>query len=232
VRRFSLVLVALLAACPAVRAGEKKPVLAGLRRGHPRLLFTKEDQARIEKLAETDKLLAALINENRKHATWLLTQPTVEYKLRGPRLLTQSRRCLGKVLTLSMAYRLSRDKRFAARAAKEMLAAAAFKDWNPSHFLDVAEMTAALALGYDWLYEALSKEDRARIKKAIIDKGLKPGVTAYKKHWFPRRHNNWNQVCNGGLTLGALALADEEPKLAADILSLSLIHISEPTRPY
>jgi hypothetical protein len=37
-----------------------------------------------------------------------------------------------------------------------MLAAAAFSDWNPSHFLDVAEMTAALAIGYDWLYEEVS----------------------------------------------------------------------------
>ena len=31
-----------------------------------------------------------------------------------------------------------------------MLTAARFEDWNPSHFLDVAEMTFALAIGYDW----------------------------------------------------------------------------------
>ena len=30
-----------------------------------------------------------------------------------------------------------------------MLAIAQFADWNPSHFLDVAEMTMGMAIGYD-----------------------------------------------------------------------------------
>ena len=36
-----------------------------------------------------------------------------------------------------------------------MLDMSKFEDWNPSHFLDVAEMTAGLAIGYDWLYDEL-----------------------------------------------------------------------------
>ena len=32
-------------------------------------------------------------------------------------------------------------------------------------------------------------------------------------------HHNWSQVCNGGLTVGALAVADEEPELAEFIVS-------------
>ena len=44
---------------------------------------------------------------------------------------------------------LTGDRAFSSRAEQEMLAAAAFTDWNPSHFLDVGEMTTALALGYD-----------------------------------------------------------------------------------
>ena len=43
---------------------------------------------------------------------------------------------------------------------KELRAAAAFPDWNPSHFLDTAEMTHAFAIGYDWLYEGLGPEAR------------------------------------------------------------------------
>jgi len=35
------------------------------------------------------------------------------------------------------------------------LAAARFGDWNPKHFLDVAEMTFALAIWYDWLFDQL-----------------------------------------------------------------------------
>jgi hypothetical protein len=33
------------------------------------------------------------------------------------------------------------------------------------HFLDVAEMTMAVAIGYDWLYDDLSPASRAAIKK-------------------------------------------------------------------
>ncbi|MHC4916192.1 MAG: heparinase II/III domain-containing protein [Planctomycetota bacterium] len=194
-------------------------VLAGLKKEHPRLLFTKEDEARVRQLSAKDPLLRALVAENRAAAEWLLTVPLVERKLRGPRLLSQSRNCIRNVWTSAMAWRLHGDRRFLERAKKDMFAAAAFKDWNPSHFLDVAEMTAALAVGYDWLHADLTPGERARIRKAIVEKGLKPGMDAYRRHWFPKRENNWNQVCNGGLTIGALAVAEDEPKLAADIVS-------------
>ena len=106
------------------------------------------------------------------------------------------------------------DKRFADRARDEMLAAASFDDWNPPHFLDTAEMTAAMAIGYDWLFDALSPDDRATIRQAIIDKGLKPGLAAYQKgEWWTKVNHNWANVCAGGLALGALAIADEEPDL-------------------
>jgi hypothetical protein len=96
-----------------------------------------------------------------------------------------------------------------------MLAAAAFSDWNPSHFLDVAEMTAALAIGYDWLYDDLSKESRLSIRRAILEKGLQPSL---KNKGWARGTNNWNQVCNGGITLGALAIMEDQPQLAQQMI--------------
>jgi len=50
--------------------------------------------------------------------------------------------------------------------------------------------------------------------------GLKPAMEVYssKRGWCVGT-NNWNQVCNGGIGLGALAIADEEPKLAGEILA-------------
>lgn len=97
-----------------------------------------------------------------------------------------------------------------------MLAAAAFADWNPSHFLDVAEMTAALGIGYDWLYEELSEEDRRGIREAIVEKGLKPSLTVNS---WTRAVHNWNQVCNAGMAIGALAVAESEPELAARMVA-------------
>jgi hypothetical protein len=63
-------------------------------------------------------------------------------------------------------------------------------------------------------------EDRTTIRKAIVEKGLKPGLKDYAEgvRWTVRE-NNWNQVCNGGLTVGALAVADEDPDVARQIIN-------------
>ena len=53
-----------------------------------------------------------------------------------------------------------------------MLQAASFPDWNPQHFLDVGEMTMALAIGYDWLYDSLQPDTRRVVREAIIEKDL------------------------------------------------------------
>lgn len=44
------------------------------------------------------------------------------------------------------------------------------------HFLDVAEPTAALAIGYDWLYPKLSETSRRTIRTTILEKGLETFV--------------------------------------------------------
>jgi len=103
-----------------------------------------------------------------------------------------------------------------------MLEVAAFKNWNSSHFLDVAEMTAAVAIGYDWCYERLTSNDRTTIAAAIVQLGLQPGS---KNAGWVKSDNNWNQVCHGGLTLGALALRDSEPKLASAIIRRAIKYV-------
>ncbi len=51
-----------------------------------------------------------------------------------------------------MAWKMDEDSRFLDRAVAELDAVCAFSDWNPSHFLDLAEMSLAVSIGYDWLY--------------------------------------------------------------------------------
>jgi hypothetical protein len=123
------------------------------------------------------------------------------------------------VYTLATVYRIEGDRRYADRALREMLAAAAFKDWNPSHFLDTAEMTHALAIGYDWLYDLLSPEQKETIRRAIVEKGLREAEKVYRSRgWWSQSQHNWNQVCNGGIAIGALAVADQQPQLAAYVV--------------
>ena len=128
-----------------------------------------------------------------------------------------SRHAVRRILLLSLHYHLTGDTKLAQRGKEEMLAISAFTDWGgPRTFLDIAEMTAAVAIGYDWLYDQLDATSRKTIAAAITDKALRVAITDSAS--FARAESNWNPVCLGGLALGALAVAEAEPKLASQIL--------------
>ena len=200
---------------------------------HPRLLANAADWTRHKARLVTEPDLAAyhdaLIAESRR----LLAEPPVQRVMTGRRLLDVSRELLRRVLLWSYAWRTTGDAAFARRAEQEMLAAAAFTDWNPPHFLDVGEAATALALGYDWLHEVLTPEARATIRTALVEKGLRPGLDPEASHnrWH-RVENNWNQVCFGGLVLSALAVGDEVPEEAGRLLELARAGIGHGLKPY
>ncbi|HEY4302766.1 MAG TPA: heparinase II/III family protein [Candidatus Didemnitutus sp.] len=224
-RVISFVLFAFLAAAPAMAAVDP---LATLRPGHPRLLFTRESIAAAIAAARTDPQRAKLHAQVVRLAEEYLQAPPIAHVLVGPRMLAQSRRALAEVTVCGMAWELTGDGRFADHARDVMLTAAAFPDWNPSHFLDVAEMATALGLGYDWLHDRLTPAERATIEHALLEKALAFAPRAYARadpdrESFPfvkgNLTNNWNQVCNGGFVIAALAIAEDEPERARTVIA-------------
>jgi hypothetical protein len=212
------------AAEPAAKTTENSApaepdVLATLRRSHPRLLVLDDQFARLRQQVKTDPTAKAWFQKLQAIADKELSAPVAQRVLIGPRLLSVSRQVLGRTTLWAGMYRLTGDHKYADRCRQELLAVAKFSDWHPPHFLDVAEMTNAVAIGYDWIYGTLSSEDRSTIEQAIIKKGLEPGLKIYhsKRGWHTNT-NNWNQVCNGGLTAGALAIADRDPDIARQII--------------
>jgi len=143
---------------------------------HPRLLWPAGAEEQIRNRIAADPAAKAIFDQIQSQADAMLEQPPIERIQIGRRLLDKSRTCIKRVLTLSFMYRMTGQEVYFQRAEKEMLAAAAFSDWNPSHFLDVAEMTAALAIGYDWLYDKLPPASRESIRRAIVNKGLVPSL--------------------------------------------------------
>jgi hypothetical protein len=215
-------LVALLASC-ASAVNAAKPVtvdelqtrIAALPDAHPRLLASAADfQALRDSLKTSSSSRALLARTVIRQADLLLDAPPITRTLQGRRLLGQSRRCLQRLISLSLAWQLTGDVKYVQRGKQEMLAVAAFSDWNPSHFLDVAEMTLAMAIGYDWMFDGLDAASRDVIRDAILNKAVKlPFETSYKS-WV-KATNNWGQVCHCGLTAGALAILEDEPEWAA-----------------
>jgi hypothetical protein len=205
-------------------------ILSTLKKEHPRLLATRADFDRLKKQVATDAQSREWHAALRKKAARILDEPPSQYEIPdGLRLLSTCRHVLLRVQTLALLYQLDGDKRYAEQAWRELEAAAGFKDWNPRHFLDTAEMTHAFAIGYDWLYEAWSEEQRTALRTAMVEKGIKLGLQIEQEHrWWAKARHNWNQVCNGGIGMGALALADVEPQLAGEFLHEALQSLQLP----
>jgi len=190
---------------------------------HPRLFISDQKLPGVIRQIQASGKLKTLHKELIRQANGLIKQKPVERIQIGRRLLSVSREALRRLLVLGWAYRTSGDEKYLKRAEQEMLAVANFSDWNPSHFLDVAEMTTAMAIGYDWLYNDLSDESRTIIRKAILTKGIRPSLYENQRPgWWINASNNWNQVCHGGITCGALAIMEDEPKLAGTIIHRSV----------
>jgi hypothetical protein len=217
--------LALLLVVRAVSAGpvpvpEASAILQKLDPQHPRLLAHKPDFKQLKTSAKTNAVLRDWFAKVEHRANTILLEPPSKYEIPdGLRLLATSRRVMNRVYDLAMMYRLTGDKKYADRVWAELKAAGEFKDWNPKHFLDTAEMTHAFAIGYDWLFDFWTPEQCRFLREAIVEKGLKPALAVHhSKGWWAKGSNNWNQVCNGGITMGALAVADEEPALAGELL--------------
>ena len=218
-----LLLVAVAAACSLSGAKASAPtnylpataraeiataVAAAAQKPHPRLFADAAGFAALRARAETDAFVKRGVDYVRAHADDLLPLKPSTRVMEGKRLLGVSRRALERINTLALAYRLFGNRAHLDRAVAELRAVCAFENWNPSHFLDVAEMSLAVATGYDWLYNDLDAATRAELAAGLRAKGLD---AARKPAWWITAHNNWGQVCHAGILAAALALAEENP---------------------
>ncbi len=187
---------------------------------HPRLLFPPSAEAEVKERIAKDDLAARLQRRCVKKAEAVIGERTCDYiKEDKIRLLPESRRAVEQVMYTAWAWRTTGEERFKERAIRELDAACAMKDWNPSHFLDVAEMATAVAVGYDWLYPALTPEQRQRYEDSLLDKALREvGTRHAKTNWWRGATNNWTQVCACGMGLAAEAVRERDPELCAGII--------------
>ena len=204
-----LAALALLVCAGAARAGELPP--------HPRLLLTPVVEARVRERIAADPLCGMIRDATLVSAEAMLGRPTCEYRIPdGKRLLGESRRAVDTVLHSGMAWRLTGKQEYFDRCVKELDAACGLPDWNPSHFLDVAEMATAVGLGLDWLFADLSPTQRERYCEALRIKAIEPARQQLaKKTFWTQVHNNWSQVCGAGIAIACAAVAADKAALAA-----------------
>lgn len=192
---------------------------------HPRVIFTDAD---FESIAETVKagtntaltqIHTAIINK----ATGYVGAADLERVLSGKRLLSVSRNAEERILFCAYAYKTTGEARYLEQAENDIQTVCRFSDWNArQHFLDVGEMAAGVALGYDWLYNDLSSDTKELARKALNDFAFAPANDGVWNLNFYEAESNWNQVCNGGLVCAALAVYEDNQSVAQGIIDKAL----------
>ena len=142
---------------------------------------------------------------------------TFQLDASGKRILDVSRAALARLMSCAYAYRMTGLNEYVNKAAQDLADVCSFSSWNPDHYLDVAEMSAAVAVAYDWLYDALSASLRATVVQKLMDYALQTSRDGSYTWWY-NRIGNWNQVCNGGLVCAAVAIYEYCPQLAQAVI--------------
>ncbi len=193
--------------------------------------------------AFSDSLTAATIDKatGRLVYTVDLLKPTLDYFGR-PVLLTNARDLLARIYSLGLTYQIETDDTLKTvyfnRAWAELARWAGVDGsglvttWNPSHFLDVAELSHAVGVGYDLFFYAMSSNQRDQLASALKTRAFDEALlNQYSNNseqaWPNAKKSNWNSVCNSGLGIAALAVYDNPitASTAASILTKSLYSI-------
>ncbi|MGJ7033693.1 heparinase II/III domain-containing protein [Niabella hirudinis] len=200
-------------------------------KAHPRLLLTKGAEAQVKAAIGMSPDLKRVHRLLLEASDRICQAPPLEHKKIGKRLLSVSREAIRRIFFLSYAWRMTGIKKYRDAAEQQLLTISSFADWNPTHYLDVAEMTMAAAIGYDWLYNELSPDSRKQIRGAILEKGIRTSFDTKYNYWL-KVENNWNQVCNTGLAYGAFAVFESDPLQCGQVIRRAVESIKIPMKQY
>lgn len=192
---------------------------------HPRIMATASDFTALKNEIKTNPDKKQWYDWLIYRADEMLNYATLKYELRdGVRLMYVASEFELRMATLGMAYRLTGDIKYADKAYKDLAAVAAFPDWHPSHHIDVGIMAAGFAIGYDWLYDTFTNEQRRALEAGIKQNGFKDILISYRTTAGEMTNaavvqGNHNAMCNGGAMLAALAFYDVYPNESAYIIA-------------
>ena len=187
---------------------------------HPRLVFNSEDFEALKRQVGGNDATSGLHTCVMNVADETLNDASaLEFVMdaSNKRILDVSRKALARLVPCAYAYNMTGDGRYLQRAEEDLLSVCAFENWNPSHYLDVAEMSAAVSLAYDWLYHSLSESVKSEVVRALKSYALETSRRSTYTWWYDRI-GNWNQVCNSGLVCAALAIYEHCPSLAQSVI--------------
>lgn len=95
-----------------------------------------------------------------------------------------------------------------------------FPDWSPGNFIDVGMIAYDFALGYDWIYDYMTEEQRQYFGNVLLDRGVQD-CRAYMRSITgqQRFRSNWSAAIYSGCTTAAIAVYEMDPYLCSNAIS-------------
>ncbi|MCE5251974.1 heparinase II/III family protein [bacterium] len=198
---------------------------------------------RINNDPETRDIMAKLLAEaNRLMYTPVETEAPTEP--RNPRYWTDNKAIgyvgsnTDAALTLAFVYQMTGDEKYARKAFEFADVLCDLRSWTyrahefpiiysrvwPWNVKDdevvftfdirTGDMAYELAAVYDWLYPALDKRQRDRIRSGLLENAVTRVRGNFDYHWWASSYRcNWCGICLSGLGVASLALLTEDPQL-------------------
>lgn len=144
------------------------------------------------------------------------------------------------MLQLAFMYQMTEDERFAQKAFEFAEALCELPQWIiKAHEFNIiydrvwpwnalnrddqvvfnydirtGDVATELGIAYDWLYTALSKAQRDRIRGALLENAILLARNNYDYHWWATSYKcNWHGICFSGLGVSSMALLTEDSSL-------------------
>ena len=201
-------------------------------------------QERVKTDPQSKRIMTGLLAEGHRFLNMPITKPAPQHPKHPRFFVEQNEatRYASELregaLTLAFLYQMTGEQRYAQKAAEFALALCDAGEWvNPAHVFDIIyprvwpwnvpddqvvfsyDITAAdkahdLAIVYDWIYPAMSKTERDKLRGALLEKAITRVRGNYEFHWWATSHRcNWSAICFSGLGMTALSLLPEYPQL-------------------
>ncbi len=168
---------------------------------HPRLFLKAGEEAQILSLINSSPENKKSHDYIIKTADEFLTAPTIVKPANATRVLAEARKAVEEIFYLSYAFRMTGQTKYLTQGEKVINDVCNWDNWI-TYSLDTSEMTFAVALGYDWLFNNLSAATKQKAREKILNYGFLTQKT--KPFWDYT--SNWNQVCIGALSCSAIAI--------------------------
>ena len=194
-------------------------IISAKRASRPRILTTAERLGEVKGKLTEEPYKSWLSELTIKADEYVATPVTERVMQDSIRLLDACKKTADIMITMSVAYLVTDKTEYAERGILEMLNVCNnWSDWNiNSQFLDSGFLAQGLGIAYDSLHGKMESDERAQIraktKELYFDFSkemyIKESANIKRSYGTVNESSNWTAVCNSGILLTALAMADE-----------------------